>query len=98
MQRQKLKYKALLGMEGFKVLVHDLEYDAYDQVCKVYFERQTTIDKKTYKYKTRIKKIYLANEEFRFDFNWRGEPANGDFEVYSLKKSRSDMFYENDDN
>ena len=53
---------------------------------------------KTYKQKTRIKKIYLANEEFRFDFNWRGEPANGDFEVYSLKKSRSDIFYGNEDN
>ena len=98
MQRQKLKYKALLGMEGFKVLVHDLEYDAYVQICEVCFGRQTTVDKKTYKQKTKIKKIYLANEEFRFDFNWRGEPANGDFEVYSLKKSRSDIFYGNEDN
>ena len=89
--KNKISYKALHAMEGFKVLVHDLEYDAYDQECTVYFESTTIVNKKTYRIQQRVTKIYLANDEFKFEYNFLGKPCNGDFEVYSLKKNRGDI-------
>lgn len=39
MQRgRKLTFSAIKSMEGMPVLVHDLEYDIYDQLCYVEFE------------------------------------------------------------
>ena len=32
---RELSLKALMNMEGQKVLVKDLEYDTYDQICEV---------------------------------------------------------------
>ena len=83
--KKRLKYKALLGMDGMYVIVHDLEYDAYDQICKVHLNYVNTINKRTYKFKQVLESITLENEEFIFTFNWKGEPNNGDFIIYSIQ-------------
>ena len=36
---RKLNVFALMNMEGQKVRVHDLEYDAFDQICEVKMEK-----------------------------------------------------------
>ena len=77
-------------MDGFQVLVHDLEYDAYDQICTVRVIRDTYIDKK-FKPITKIIGCELFNDEFIFTFNFLGNCVNGEFEVYSLKENRGDI-------
>ena len=83
--KKRIKYKALLGMNGMYVIVHDLEYDAYDQICKVHLNYINVINKRTYKFKQVLESITLENEEFIFTFNWQGEPNNGDFIIYSIQ-------------
>ena len=88
--KHKLSYKALLNMDGFQVLVHDLEYDAYDQICTVRVIRDTYIDK-NFKPITKIVGCELFNDEFIFTFNFLGNCVNGEFEVCSLKENRGDI-------
>ena len=81
---RKLSVFALMHMEGQNVVVHDLEYDAFDQVCEV--KMQKTIIKDINKKKGSkevITKLWLENEEFVFEFNGT-KCHNGEFEVYSL--------------
>lgn len=82
---RKLSVFALMNMEGQKVLVHDLEYDAFDQICEVKMEKAMVknLAKKNTTYKEVITKLWLENEEFIFEFNG-AKCHNGEFEVYSL--------------
>lgn len=82
---RKLNVFALMNMEGQKVIVHDLAYDAYDQICEVKMEKTMIKDlsKKKNQYKEVITKLWLENEEFIFEFNG-AKCHNGEFEVYSL--------------
>lgn len=82
---RKLSVFALMNMEGQKVLVHDLEYDSFDQICEVKIERTIVknLAKKNAPYKEVITKLWLENEEFIFEFNG-AKCHNGEFDVYSL--------------
>ena len=82
---RKLSVFALMNMEGQKVRVHDLEYDAFDQICEVKMEKTMVknLNKKNATYKEVITKLWLENEEFIFEFN-SAKCHNGEFEVYSL--------------
>lgn len=82
---RKLSVFALMNMEGQKVRVHDLEYDAFDQICEVKIEKTMVknLNKKNATYKEVITKLWLENEEFIFEFNG-AKCHNGEFEVYSL--------------
>lgn len=91
-QLNRLKYKALLYMEGHQVLVHDLEYDCYDQICEVKKETRTYRSEGKRSYTVTL--LTLENEEFVYSYDWRGQPERGNFEVYSLRKYRSDFLLE----
>lgn len=82
---RKLNVLALMNMEGQKVRVHDLEYDAFDQICEVKMEKTVVknLAKKNTAPKKVVTKLWLENEEFIFEFNG-GKCHNGEFEVYSL--------------
>lgn len=82
---RKLSVFALMNMEGQKVRVHDLEYDAFDQICEVKMEKTVVKDlgKKKNPYKEVITRLWLENEEFIYEYNGT-KCHNGDFEVYSL--------------
>lgn len=79
---RELSYKALLLMEGQRVIVHDLAYDCYDQVCKVKLIHGRYLNKKL-KPVEYISGIILENEEYKFEYDWNGECKNGGFKVYS---------------
>ena len=76
-------------MEGHQVLVHDLEYDCYDQLCVVKKETRTYRSEGKRNYTVTL--LTLENDEFVFSYDWRGQPERGSFEVYSLRKYRSDF-------
>ena len=82
---RKLSVFALMNMEGQIVRVHDLEYDAFDQISEVKIEKTMVknLNKKNSTYKEVITKLWLENEEFIFEFNG-AKCHNGEFEVYSL--------------
>ena len=82
---RKLSIFALMNMEGQKVRVHDLEYDAFDQICEVKMEKTIIKDllKRKNQYKEVVTKLWLENEEYIYEFNG-GKCHNGEFEVYSL--------------
>ena len=82
---RKLNVFALMNMEGQKVRVHDLEYDAFDQICEVKMEKTIIKDlsKRKNQYKEVVTKLWLENEEYIYEFNG-GKCHNGEFEVYSL--------------
>ena len=82
---RKLSVFALMYMEGQKVRVHDLEYDAFDQICEVKMKKTMVknLNKKKDTYKEVITKLWLENDEFIFEFNGT-KCHNGEFEVYSL--------------
>lgn len=80
---RKLSYKTLILMDGQKVIVHDLEYDAYDQLCEIKVIKERLLNKITKKYQEYITKIVLFNEEFTFEYDALGNCINGEFEVYT---------------
>ena len=82
---RELSLKALMNMEGQKVLVKDLEYDAYDQICEVKVKKKIIENKlkKKNKFQTVIAELCLENEEFVFTFNGL-KCGNGEFKVYSI--------------
>lgn len=80
---RKLSYKTLILMEGQKVVVHDLEYDAYDQLCEIKIIKERLLNRITKKYQEYITKIVLFNEEFIFEYDAFGKCINGEFEVYA---------------
>lgn len=81
---RKLSIKTLECMEGQEVIVKDLEYDAYDQVCTVRLVRDLF---KNYKgeYQIYTKEIILENEEFIYVGSCIEGCVNGKFEVYSKR-------------
>lgn len=82
---RKLPYKTLILMDGQKVIVHDLAYDAYDQICEIKVVEQTLLNKFTNKFQKIITGIILSNEEYIFEYDCYGKCINGDFDVETLK-------------
>lgn len=82
---RKLPYKTLILMDGQKVIVHDLAYDAYDQICEIKVIEQTLLNKFTNKFQKIITGIILSNEEYTFEYDCYGKCVNGDFDVETLK-------------
>ena len=82
---RELSLKALMNMEGQKVLVKDLEYDTYDQVCEVKVNKKLIENKlkKKNRFQLVITELWLENEEFIFTFNGL-KCGNREFKVYSI--------------
>ena len=80
--KRRLKYNALQYMDGQKVIIHDLEYDAYDQECAIKIEKNILFNNK--KKIEFVKQIKFYNDEFIFLMDRNGKAINGNFEVYSL--------------
>lgn len=81
-----LSFKVLCLMEGQKVVVHDLAYDNYDQICEVTVQKEllpnpNSKSKKTYI--EHLKGITLENDEYIFQYNELGQCQDGDFVVYA---------------
>lgn len=72
-------------MDGQEVIVHDLEYDAYDQICLVKVKNRPEITKsrKTTKVKVLASEIQLENEEYLYKYDLFGKCINGEFKVFS---------------
>ena len=81
---RELTYKALINMINQEVWVQDLEYDEYLQKCVVR-ENSVLILLKNGKIMN-IKKLYLENEEFIFEFDQQGRCLNGEFKIFSADK------------
>lgn len=105
MQRgRKLTFNAIKGMEGMPVLVHDIEYEAYDQLCYVMFDYIPTTNKTMgiteiprakvkgkkapKKEPIAIRNIILKNDEFEFVYDFLGKCINGEFECYAPKEDK----------
>lgn len=81
---RQLTYKAVQLMDGCKVIVHDGEYDEYDQECEVkVFKDITPHPFKKRKMIEYVKRVILFNEEFLFEYDQRGNCLNGDFQVFT---------------
>ena len=82
---RELSLKALMNMEGQRVLVKDLEYDAYDQICEVKVNKKLIENKlkKKNRFQLVVTELWLENEEFIFTFNGL-KCGNGEFKVYSI--------------
>lgn len=86
---RKLSYQALKGMENTEVLVHDLEFDAYDQICVVhlvYAPGFRAYGRGSKSQMPAISEIYLENDEYLFIYSAGGNCKNGEFECYSVLK------------
>lgn len=84
---RKLSYKSLLLMNHERVLVHDLQYDCYNQVCEVRTFSEPKLEKSRKNIRVIIgaSKIQLFNEEYLFEFDNLGNCINGEFEVFSYE-------------
>ena len=82
---RELSLKALMNMEGQKVLVKDLEYDTYDQICEVKVNKKLIENKlkKKNRFQLVITELWLENEEFIFTFNGL-KCRSEEFNVYSI--------------
>ena len=84
--KRKLSFNALQFMDGQTVVVHDLEYDCYDQECVVKVNRVKVLNpfkgqkKKLVEF---VQSIEFENEEFKFEYGFNGKCLNGEFEVYA---------------
>lgn len=72
-------------MDGQHILVKDIENDVFDQICEVKIIKNyvTTGSKKKLKMEEYVNGIQLINEEYLFEYNWKGECENGEFRCYS---------------
>lgn len=81
---RQLTYKAVQLMDGCKVIVHDSEYDEYDQECEVkVFKDIAPHPFKKRKMIEYVKRVILFNEEFLFEYDQRGNCLNGEFQVFT---------------
>ena len=80
---RKLSFSAVKLMDGQKVVVHDLAYDAPDQVCEVKINRDIN---PTNKKLMIISSIEFFNDEFLYVYE-NNPCVNGESEVYSCEKS-----------
>ena len=85
---RELNVQALKYMDGQRVIVHDCEYDEFDQICTVHIVKKYINNH--YKKKPPaievITEIRLENEEFLFQYvpPLFNKCMYGDFKVYSL--------------
>ena len=81
---RKLSFFFFVLMDGQKVVVHYLAYDAPDQVCEV---RVNKVINPTNKKSMIISNIEFFNDEFVYIYE-NNQCVNGEFEVYSYEKSK----------
>lgn len=83
---RELSFKALTMMNGNKVLVKDLEYDAFDQICEVKVKTEIFKPYKNAKPREVAISLTLENEEYLFEYDViTGKCKNGEFAVFSIK-------------
>ena len=70
-------------MDGQKVVVHDLAYDAPDQVCEIKINK---VINPTNKKSMIISSIEFFNEEFVYVYK-NNQCVNGEFEVLTYDKN-----------
>ena len=78
-----LSFSAVKLMDGQKVVVHDLAYDAPDQVCEV---RVNKVINPANKKNIISSSIEFFNDEFLYVYK-NNQCVNGEFEVYSCEKN-----------
>jgi len=80
---RKLSFSAVKLMDGQKVVVHDLAYDAPDQVCEIKINK---VINPTNKKNMLISSIEFFNEEFVYVYK-NNQCVNGEFEVLTYDKN-----------
>ena len=80
---RKLSFSAVKLMDGQKVIVHDLAYDAPDQVCEIKINK---VINPTNKKNMLISSIEFFNEEFVYVYK-NNQCVNGEFEVLTYDKN-----------
>ena len=80
---RKLSFSAVKLMDGQKVVVHDLAYDAPDQVCEIKINK---VINPTNKKNMLISSIEFFNEEFVYVYK-NNKCVNGEFEVLTYDKN-----------
>mgnify|MGYP003422195308 FL=1 len=78
---RKLSFSAVKLMDGQKVVVHDLAYDAPDQVCEIKVNKVINpMNKKS----MIISSIEFFNDEFLYVYE-NNQCVNGEFEVLTYE-------------
>ena len=80
---RKLSFSAVKLMDGQKVVVHDLAYDAPDQVCEIKINK---VINPANKKNMLISSIEFFNEEFVYVYK-NNQCVNGEFEVLTYDKN-----------
>ena len=80
---RKLSFSAVKLMDGQKVVVHDLTYDAPDQVCEIKINK---VINPTNKKNMLISSIEFFNDEFLYVYK-NNQCVNGEFEVYTYNEN-----------
>ena len=80
---RKLSFSAVKLMDGQKVVVHDLAYDAPDQVCEIKINK---VINPTNKKNMLISSIEFFNDEFLYVYE-NNQCVNGEFEVLTYDKN-----------
>lgn len=80
---RKLSFSAVKLMDGQKVVVHDLAYDAPDQVCEIKINK---VINPTNKKNMLISSIEFFNEEFVYVYK-NNQCVNGEFEVLTYDEN-----------
>ena len=80
---RKLSFSAVKLMDGQKVVVHDLAYDAPDQVCEIKINK---VINPTNKKNMLISSVEFFNEEFVYVYK-NNQCVNGEFEVLTYDKN-----------
>ena len=78
---RKLSFSAVKLMDGQKVVVHDLAYDAPDQVCEIKINK---VINPTNKKNMLISSIEFFNDEFLYVYK-NNQCVNGEFEVLTYE-------------
>ena len=80
---RKLSFSAVKLMDGQKVVVHDLAYDAPDQVCEIKINK---VINPTNKKNMLISSIEFFNDEFLYVYK-NNQCVNGEFEVLTYDEN-----------
>lgn len=80
---RKLSFSAVKLMDGQKVVVHDLAYDAPNQVCEIKINK---VINPTNKKNMLISSIEFFNDEFLYVYE-NNQCVNGEFEVLTYDKN-----------
>ena len=81
---RKLSFSAVKLMDGQKVVVHDLVYDAPDQVCEI---KVNKVINPTNKKSMIISNIEFFNDEFVYIYE-NNQCVNGQFEVFNYEENK----------